>query len=112
MATALLCFASALGHASTIITNTRTEIAFMAKLWEADSLQISSLVNAQYPQFSTDWQYIFPHANLAADCDVHCDMAGGDSPRWRNHTKVSGAPRCGLLTHASHARTTQYPALQ
>src|SRR5258708_39054746 len=75
VATTLLCFATSPGLASTIITNTRTEIAFMSKLWEADSLQISSLVNAQYPQFSTDWQYIFPHANLAADGDVHCDMA-------------------------------------
>src|ERR1041385_6353097 len=61
--------------ATTIETNSRVEISFMASLWETDSITISPLANTQYPQFSTDWQYIFPHANLAADGDIHNDMA-------------------------------------
>src|SRR4051812_20660191 len=60
--------------ASTVETNSRAEVSFMASLWETDTITISPLANAQYPQFSTDWQYIFPHANLAADGDIHNDM--------------------------------------
>ena len=60
--------------ASTVETNSRAEVSFMASLWESDSITISPLANAQYPQFTTDWQYIFPHANLAADGDIHNDM--------------------------------------
>src|SRR5258708_6544907 len=65
--------------ASTVETNSRAEVAFMASLWETDSIAISPLANAQYPQFSSDWQYIFPHANFAADGDVHNDMAVNSS---------------------------------
>jgi len=61
--------------ASTVETNSRAEVSYMASLWETDTITISPLANAQYPQFSTDWQYIFPHANLAADGDIHNDMA-------------------------------------
>jgi hypothetical protein len=61
--------------ATTIETNSRVEVSFMASLWETDTITISPLANAQYPLFSTDWQYIFPHANFAADGDIHCDMA-------------------------------------
>src|SRR3989442_106513 len=70
----LLC-ACAAATATTTITNNRTEVAWMASLWEADSIQISPLANAQYPQFTTNWQFIFPHANISSDGDVHIDMA-------------------------------------
>src|SRR2546425_641119 len=60
---------------TTVITNTRAEIAFMAGLWEADSAQISSLANAQFPKFSNDWQYIFPSGSISADGDLHIAMA-------------------------------------
>ena len=47
----------------------------MASLWEVDSIQLSALANAQYPQFATDWQYIFPHSSISSDGDIHIDMA-------------------------------------
>jgi hypothetical protein len=56
--------------ANTIITNTRAEVSFMATLWETDTLNISPLANAQYPQFSNDWQYLFPHSNISSDGDI------------------------------------------
>src|SRR5437899_3163183 len=62
--------------ASTVITNTRPEIAQMASLWEADSVQISSLVTHQYPVFGTNtWEYIVPNNSSAADGDLHVNMA-------------------------------------
>jgi hypothetical protein len=75
--------------ASTVETNSRAEVSFMASLWESDSIAISSLANAQYPQFSTDWQYIFPHANLAADGDIHNDM-GVDATGYGTTNNNSG----------------------
>jgi hypothetical protein len=42
---------------ATVFTNTRPEIAQMAGLWEADSVQISSLVTNQYPALGTTQQY-------------------------------------------------------
>src|SRR6266850_2833245 len=65
-----------IARSETVITNTRTEVAQMAGLWEVDSIQISSLANSQYTQFSpSSWQYIFPHSNISADGDIHIDMA-------------------------------------
>jgi hypothetical protein len=54
----------------TIITNSRAEVSFMASLWESDTIQISPLVNAQYPNCSGTWQYIYP-VTVEADGDVH-----------------------------------------
>jgi hypothetical protein len=39
-------------HGQTVITNTRPEVALMASLWEADSVQISPLANAQCPNIA------------------------------------------------------------
>ena len=50
----LLLLLSATASASTSITFTRAEIDEMARLWETDSVAISDLANAQYPQFSGD----------------------------------------------------------
>src|SRR5947207_15755863 len=57
-------------QASTTMTNTRPEVAQMAALWEADSIQISPLADAQYPQFGSSlWQFIFPHSKIGrASC--------------------------------------------
>ena len=60
---------------STSIIFTRSEIAQMAALWETDTIAISSLANSQYPTYTTNWQYIFPHTSISADGDVHIDMA-------------------------------------
>jgi hypothetical protein len=66
--------------ATTVMTNTRPEIAQMAGLWEVDSVQISSLANGQYPQYSPNvWQFDFPHNNISGDGDIHLDMGCGVS---------------------------------
>src|SRR4051812_44220486 len=56
LAVLLLSFPARIGFASTIETNSRAEVSFMASLWETDTITISPLANAQYPVFSTDWQ--------------------------------------------------------
>jgi hypothetical protein len=51
-AAALLVTFPRITGATAIITNSRTEVAQMAGLWEVDSIQISPLVNVQYPQLA------------------------------------------------------------
>ncbi len=74
-AVALLVILPRIAGATTIITNTRTEVATMGGLWEVDSVQISPLANAQYPQFTNTWEYISPSGSKAADGDEHLNMA-------------------------------------
>jgi hypothetical protein len=64
-----------LAQASTTITNTRAEVDQMAALWETDTVAISPLANAQYPQYSGNWDYIFANSSVSADGDVHVNMA-------------------------------------
>src|SRR5437870_6343729 len=70
-------FSLAQSTQATTITNTRTEVAQMAGLWEADSVQISGLADAQYPQYGTNlWQFIVPHTSISSgDGDIHVNMA-------------------------------------
>ena len=49
----------------------------MALLWETDTIAISPLADSQYPTYGSSlWQYVFPHANISGDGDVHTDMGG------------------------------------
>src|SRR5207249_3418564 len=101
--------------ALTTITNTRTEISFMAGLWEADSIQISALANGQYPQFTNSWQYLFPHGNLAADGDIHIDMAVSSSGYGSTNNNTGESPiiaevvnaTSGQLSHLQTLKATQ-----
>jgi len=90
--------------ASTTETNSRVEIAFMASLWETDTITISPLANAQYPQFSSDWQYIFPHANLAADGDIHNDMAVNASGFGATNNNSGESP---IIVEVVNAKSSQ-----
>ncbi|MEP6811236.1 MAG: hypothetical protein ABI992_13410, partial [Chthoniobacterales bacterium] len=76
---------------STTITFTRAEIAQMAALWETDTLAISPLADSQYPTYTTNWQYIFPHSSISGDGDVHTDMAvdGSGTGSTGNNTGAS-----------------------
>jgi len=85
-----LLFFPAFSHANTIITNTRAEVSFMAALWETDTVGISPLANAQYPQFTNDWNYIFPHSSLSDDLDIHIDLAV-DSSGYGSTNNNTGA---------------------
>ena len=74
-AVAWLVILPRIAGATTIITNSRTEIAEMAGWWEVDSVQISSLANGQYPQFTNTWEYMSPSGSKASDGDEHINMA-------------------------------------
>ena len=104
LAVSLLVAASPICHGTTTITNTRAEVSLMATLWEADSLQISGLANAQYPQFSNDWQYIFPHSNISADGDVHMDMAVSSSGYGSTNNNIGESPIIVEVINATSAQ--------
>src|ERR1043166_7452013 len=92
---------------ATTITNTRSEVAFMAGLWEADSIQISPLADAQYPQFGTNvWQYPFVHNNLASDGDFHVDMAIDSSGTGTNGNNTQNSP---IIAEVVNARSSNPP---
>ena len=59
---------------ATILTNSRPGIAQMAGYWEVDSVQISSLVNSNYPLFATNWEFMQPSGSTASDGDEHINM--------------------------------------
>src|SRR5207249_7962389 len=95
VAGALMSF-STVTLATTTVTNTRPEVAQMAGLWEADSVQISALANAQYPQFGTNnWQFIFPHSSISSDGDIHIDMAVDASGTGSTGNNTGESPKIG-----------------
>src|SRR5712671_1877192 len=81
-----------IASATTVITNTFPEIAQMAGLWEADSIQISPLANAQYPVYTTNWEYIVPHTSASGDGDLHIDMAVDASGTGANGNNFGNSP--------------------
>ena len=87
--------------AETPITLTRDEISAMSRLWETDTLSVSPLVNAQYPQFPGAWQFIFPHTNISDDRDVHIDMAIDANGTGRTGNNIGASPIVCELTNAS-----------
>ena len=65
----------------------------MARLWETDTVAISPLANAQYPQFSGDWQFVFPHTNISDDGDIHIELRldpGQESLLSSGNARVGG----------------------
>src|SRR5436309_240366 len=98
--------------ATTTITNSRAEISFMASLWEADSIQISPLADAQYPQFGTSsWQYIFPHSSISADGDVHIDMAVDASGTGSTGNNTGESPIIAEVINAVASQLTHLQSL-
>src|SRR4051812_3495995 len=79
-------------QASTNITFTRAEVDQMAGLWETDTIAISALANSQYPAYTTNWQYIFPHGSISADGDIHTDMAVNSSGSGSSGNNISESP--------------------
>jgi PKD repeat protein len=96
-------------EATTVITNTRPEVAQMASLWETDSIQISPLANAQYPQYTNDWQFIFPHANISADGDSHIDMGVNSTGDGSTNNNAGASP---IVAEIVNATTNQLNNLQ
>ena len=105
---ALLVTQQAVG--TTTVTNTRSEIALMASLWESDSLQISPLADAQYPQYGSSlWQYIFPHTSISSDGDIHIDMATDSSGTGKAGNNTGESP---IISEVVNATTAQLSHLQ
>lgn len=96
-----LFFALLQASADTPITFTRDEITAMSRLWETDTLAISPLTNAQYPQFSGAWQFIFPHTSISDDRDVHVDMAIDAAGTGRTGNNTGASPIVCELTNAT-----------
>src|SRR6266550_5295703 len=89
---------------TTTITFTRAEITQMAGLWETDCISISPLTNAQYPAYTTNWQYIFPHSSISSDGDVHTDMAVDSSGTGSSGNNTGESP---IICEVINATQTQ-----
>src|SRR5437588_716570 len=107
----LLLLLSATASAATSITFTRAEIDEMARLWETDSVAISDLANAQYPQFSGDWQFVFPHTNISGDGDIHIDLALDAAGTGRTGNNTGASPIVAEVTNASSAQLSHLVSL-
>src|SRR5690349_15858279 len=100
----LVLFVPAAVFGNTIITNTFSEIATIASLWETDTVTVSPLANAQYPQFTSDWQYIYAHNNISADGDVHIDTAIDAACTGTNGNNTGASP---IVDEIINATSTQ-----
>src|SRR5258708_25874530 len=81
--------------AQTVVTNTRTEVAQMAGLWEVDSLQVSPFANAQYPSIGGGtnlWQFLFPSGGINSDGDEDIEMGIDSSGTGKNGNNQGYSP--------------------
>ena len=101
---AILSLAASLPATATNITFTRNEIAQMAGLWETDCITISSLADSQYPVYTTNWQYIFPHTIVSSDGDIHIDMAIDSLGSGSTGNNTGGSP---IICEVTNATSTQ-----
>jgi subtilisin-like proprotein convertase family protein len=76
----------------------------MAGLWEVDTLAVSSLANSQYPTYSTNWQYIFPHSSVSGDGDNHSDMAVDAAGSGKTGNNTGSSP---IVCEVINTNTTQ-----
>ncbi len=90
--------------ATTNTTFTRDEVAQMAGLWETDCISISPLADSQYPAYTTNWQYIFPHTSISSDGDIHTDMAVDNSGTGSNGNNTGASP---IICEVINATNTQ-----
>ncbi|MFN2475943.1 MAG: hypothetical protein ABR526_06340 [Chthoniobacterales bacterium] len=96
--------------ASTTIQFTRAEIAQMARLWETDTFAISNLANAQYPQFSGAWQFIFPHRSISGDGDIHVDMGLDSAGNGASGNNTSESPIVCEVINANSSQLNEITA--
>jgi hypothetical protein len=88
----------------TVITNSRAEIAFMAGLWESDTIQISALTSTQYPSCSGTWQYIFP-VRIEDDGDSHIKTAISAAGTCASGNNIGNSP---LINEVVNVSATQW----
>lgn len=104
------CALVASAAASTTIRFTRGEITQMAALWETDTLAISPLATAQYPQFNGAWQFIFPHRSISDDGDIHIDMGTDAAGSGAAGNNVSESPIICEVINAKAAQLNELTA--
>jgi hypothetical protein len=110
-----LVISAGITRATTIQTNTRPEIAQMAGLWEVDSIQISSLANAQYPAIAggtNNWQFIFPHTSISSDGDVHNDIAVDSSGTGSTGNNAGESPIIAEVINATSAQLSHLQTIK
>lgn len=95
-------------RADTAITFTRAEVDQMANLWETDSLAITPLADAQYPAYTTSWQFIFPHTSISTDGDIHADMAVDAAGTGKTGNNTGASP---IVTEVINAASADLSAL-
>ena len=84
----------------------------MALLWETDTIAISPLADSQYPAYGTSfWQYIFPHANISGDGDVHTDMGVASSGTGSTGNNTGASPIVCEVINATAAQQNHLDAL-
>lgn len=83
----------------------------MAGLWETDCLTISPLANSQYPTYSANWQYIFPHSTIASDGDIHTDMAVDNSGTGSTGNNAGESPIICEVINATQNQLSHADAL-
>src|SRR4051812_36755309 len=98
-------------HASTSINFTRAEVDQMAALWETDSIGVSGLANSQYPAYSTNWQFIFPHSSISADGDIHVDMAVNNAGSGSSGNNIGESPIISEVINATPAQLSHLTSL-
>ena len=111
-ASVVVCFLTgSLASATTNVTFTRNEVAQMAGLWETDCIAISSLANSQYPAFTTNWQFIFPHTSISSDGDIHTDMAVDSLGSGSNGNNTGESPIIGEVVNATNSQLSYLDSL-
>jgi PKD repeat protein len=89
---------------ATLFTNTRPEIAQMAGLWEVTTIQISPLINAQYPNIgggTSSWEYTFANTSASSDGDLHHAMAINSSGTGQTGNNVGNSPCVSEIVNSS-----------
>src|ERR1017187_4321061 len=97
--------------ADTVITNTRAEVAFMAGLWESDSIQISPLANAQYPSCTGTWQFIFP-LRVETDGDIHIRTGVTSAGACSGANNINNSPIINEVVNVNGTVNPQWTHLQ
>ncbi len=81
-------------------------------MWETDTIAISPLATAQYPQFSGNWQYIFAKNNSSSDGDIHINMAVTASGTGRTGNNLGTAsPIVGEVTNVTASQVSYLGSL-
>jgi hypothetical protein len=96
---------------ATTITFTRSEVDQMAALWETDAIAISGLANSQYPTYTTNWQFIFPHTTISADGDIHVDMAVNSSGSGSSGNNFGESPIVCEVINATNTQLSHVDSL-